>query len=139
MRSESEALTESAPYPLEPLREHRALHTSLFRLDELIGGFEASQVALLDSSNRFVFDLTSLLCVQAVSTFDEELVFVDGGNSIDPYGIANICRRKGHDKGQMLSQINVARAFTAYQLVTLINEDDLLIEGLHPLNAEHRS
>ncbi|MEE9151226.1 MAG: hypothetical protein V3U20_05245, partial [Thermoplasmata archaeon] len=92
------------------------------RLDDLIGGFTASQVALLDSSSRFVFDLTSLLCVQAIDTFREELIFVDGGNSIDPYGIANICKRRGHQKQHVLSQINVARAFTAYQLVTLIND-----------------
>lgn len=122
MRVHSEVLAESIPSPLESLREHRVLYTSLFRLDEFIQGFEASQVALLDSSSSFVFDLTSMLCIQAVKTFDEELIFVDGGNSIDPYGIGNICKRKGYDKQNVLSQINVARAFTAYQLVTLIND-----------------
>ncbi len=124
----SETLIDSVPSALEPLREHRALYTALYPLDEFIGGFEASQVTLLDSSSAFVFDLVSMLCVQAVNTFDEELIFVDGGNSIDPYGIANICKRKRYDKGHVLSQINVARAFTAYQLVTLINDrlEDML-------------
>lgn len=122
MHVHSETLTEALSTTLEPLKEHRVLYLALPRLDELIGGFEASQVALLDSSSGFVFDLASVLCVQAANTFHEELIFVDGGNSIDPYGIANICKRKGHDKQEMLSQINVARAFTAYQLVTLIND-----------------
>ena len=122
MHTHSEALTHAIPTALEPLREHKVLYTSLYPLDEFIGGFEASQVALLDSSSRFVFDLVSLLCIQGVETFDEEIIFVDGGNSIDPYGIANICKRKGNDKKHVLSQINVARAFTAYQLVTLIND-----------------
>jgi hypothetical protein len=122
MHIRSEAIAETIPSPLEPLREHRVLYTSLSRLDEFIGGFEASQVALLDSSSNFVFDLTSVLCVQGVEAFSEEIIFVDGGNSVDPYGIANICKRKGYDKRHVLSQINVARAFTAYQLVTLIND-----------------
>ncbi len=106
----------------ESLREHRVLYLAQPRLDELIGGFSASEVTLVDSGSRFVFDLTSILCVQAATTFSEEVIFVDGGNSIDPYGIANICKRKGHDKQEVLSQINCARAFTAYQLVTLIND-----------------
>lgn len=122
MHVRSETVTETVVSAEEPLREHRVLYLSLSRLDELIGGFSASQVALLDSSSGYVFDLTSILCVQAANTFSEELIFVDGGNSIDPYGIANICKRKGHDKQLVLSQINVARAFTAYQLVTLIND-----------------
>jgi hypothetical protein len=122
MHVHSETLTEALPIPLEPIREHRVVYLALSRLDELIGGFEASQVALVDSSSHFVFDMASVLCVQAANTFQEELIFVDGGNSIDPYGISNICKRRGHDKQNVLSQINVARAFTAYQLVTLIND-----------------
>lgn len=122
MQSNSETLSEFVPAPLGHLREHRVIHTTLGQLDDFTGGFEASQVTLLDSSSRFVFDLISILCVQAVKAFGEELIFVDGGNSIDPYGIANICKRRGYDKEHVLSQINVARAFTAYQLVTLINE-----------------
>jgi hypothetical protein len=127
MQGFPETLVKVTPAPLEPLREHRVLSTAILALDDFIGGFEASQVALLDSSSRFVFDLTSLLCIQAVVIFDEELIFVDGGNSIDPYGIANICKRKGCDKEHVLSQLNVARAFTAYQLVTLICEK---LEGM---------
>lgn len=123
----SETLSESASTSSEPLREHRVLYLSLPPLDEFIGGFEASQIALLDSSSGFVFDLTTMLCAQAVNAFHEELIFVDGGNSIDPYGIANICKRKGYDKQHVLSQINCARAFTAYQMVTLINDK---LEGM---------
>jgi len=118
----SEALEETVITQLEPLCEHKVLYLSLARLDEFIGGFAASQVTLLDSSGCFVFDLVSMLCVEAIKNSNEELIFVDGGNSIDPYGIANLCKRKGYDKEHVLSQINVARAFTAYQLVTLIND-----------------
>ena len=121
MEVQPEAITQPASYTTESFREHRVLSLGLLRLDEFIGGFAASEVTLVDSSSRYVFDLASLLCVSAVAAFDEEVIFVDGGNSIDPYGIANLCRRKGHHRGYVLSQINVARAFTAYQLTSLIN------------------
>lgn len=122
MEVSPEAMTRPSSYPPEPLREHRVLSLGLSRIDAFTGGFAASEVTLVDSSSRYVFDLTSLLCVSAVAAFDEEVIFIDGGNSIDPYGIANLCRRRGVARRYTLSQINVARAFTAYQLVSLIND-----------------
>jgi hypothetical protein len=122
MQVHSEVKPKATVTTLEPLSEHRMLFLSSSRLDELIGGFTASEMVLLDSSSRYVFDLTSMLCVLGVAAFNEEVIFVDGGNSIDPYGIANICKIKGLDKGHVLSQINCARAFTAYQLVAIIND-----------------
>ena len=121
--TQTESQTQVLPATLESLREHRVLLLAQPRLDELIGGFSSSEVALIDSGSGFVFDLTSVLCVQATTTFCEELIFVDGGNSIDPYGIANLCKRMGYNRQEVLSQINCARAFTAYQLVTLINDN----------------
>jgi hypothetical protein len=120
--AQTESQAQVLPVTLESLREHRILFLAQPRLDEFIGGFFSSEMALIDSANRFVFDLTSVLCVEATTAFREELIFVDGGNSIDPYGIANLCKRKGYDRQEVLSQINCARAFTAYQLVNLIND-----------------
>jgi hypothetical protein len=122
MQVHSEVRPKTEVAKLEPLKEHRVLFLTQSRLDELIGGFSASEMVLLDSSSRYVFDLSSMLCVLGVSAFNEEVIFVDGGNSIDPYGIANICKKRGYDKKHVLSQINCARAFTAYQLVTIIND-----------------
>lgn len=120
--AQTESQTQVLPVTLESLREHRILFLAQPRLDEFIRGFSSSEVTLIDSASRFVFDLTSVLCVEATTKFREELIFVDGGNSIDPYGIANLCKRKGYHREEVLSQINCARAFTAYQLVTLIND-----------------
>jgi len=110
--------------PLSPvpdrLKEHAILH-SVPWLDRITGGIGRSEVALLDSSDDFVLGLTSHICVEAVTNFDREMVFVDGGNSIDPFGIARICKSKGLDANQVLSSISMARAFTAYQLTSLIN------------------
>jgi hypothetical protein len=131
MQVHSVSKPETAITTLEPLREHRVLYLSQSLLDEFLGGFSASQLVLMDSSSRYVFDLTSTLCVSAIASFSEEVIVVDGGNSIDPYGIANICKMRGYDRAYVLSQINCARAFTAYQLVTLINDrlEDMVKES----------
>ena len=106
----------------EPLLHERVLDTSITQLDELIGGFRASKVALLDSDNSYSSTLMHLLCVRAISQFDEEVVWIDGGNVVDPYSISSLCKRLRLDKKDILSRVNISRAFTAYQLVTLIDE-----------------
>jgi hypothetical protein len=115
-QTDESQLHPEAPFELAvrpPLR-------SIPAIDTLTGGFEPGKVTLIDSSSRFVFQLASLLCVRAA--LDGPVVFVDGGNSIDPYGIARICRARRLDARLVLSRIRVARAFTAYQLSTLVNE-----------------
>ena len=106
----------------EPLLHERVLYTSITQLDDLIGGFRASKVALLDSDNSYSSTLMHLLCVRAISQFDEEVVWIDGGNMVDPYSISSLCKRLRLDKKNILSRVNISRAFTAYQLVTLIDE-----------------
>lgn len=105
-----------------PLMRERVLDISVAQLDGLIGGFRSGQVALLDSDSSYSTDLLHLLSVRAISQFDEEVVWIDGGNSINPYSISSLCKRLGLDRWEVLSMINISRAFTAYQLVTLIDE-----------------
>ena len=97
------------------------LTTSIPTLDRLLGPFEAWRITLIDSGSDYVFHLTSLLCVRAVME-GSDVVFVDGGNSIDPYGIAAIAKRVGVERLDVLPRISVARAFTCYQMATLLNE-----------------
>ncbi len=106
----------------EPLLHERVLETSIAQLDDLVGGFRAAKVALLDSDNSYSSTLLHLLCVRAISQFDEEVVWIDGGNMVDPYSISALCKRLRLDKKDILSRVNISRAFTAYQLVTLIDE-----------------
>jgi len=47
---------------------------------------------------------------------------VDGGNSIDLYTIASLSKRAGLKPEDVLSKIKVARAFTAYQLDSIISD-----------------
>src|SRR5437867_10669305 len=52
----------------------------------------------------------------------DEVVFVDGGNSIDPHGIASIARRVGLARLDVLPKVHVARAFTCHQIATILLE-----------------
>jgi hypothetical protein len=102
------------------LPSERRVRTSLPAIDSFFPGFGSSQIALIDSSDKFLFDLTHQLCVNAISNLGEEVVWVDGGNSINPYEIASLCRRFRLDMRETLDNVNIARAFTAYQMTSLI-------------------
>ena len=106
----------------EPLLRERVLGTSMASIDDLTGGFRSSKVTLIDSDDSYASTLLHLLCVRAISQFDEEVVWVDGGNEVSPYAISSLCKRLMLDKRDVLSRVNISRAFTAYQLVTLIDE-----------------
>ncbi len=51
-----------------------------------------------------------------------EAVFIDGGNTFDPYALAQFAQCEGAPSREVLSRIQVARAFTAHQLCALIEE-----------------
>ncbi len=114
-------LTEYPPL-LEPevrLETRRALTTSVPTLDRLLGSFEAGKVTLIDSGSDFVFHLTTLLCVRAVME-GGSVVFVDGGNSVDPHGMVALGKRAGLTRDEILPRVHVARAFTCNQMTELI-------------------
>jgi len=72
-------------------------------------------------------DLSERLCVQAQlpesrGGFNTSVIFIDGGNVFDPYLIADYSRRYGVGIGHVLRNIKVSRAFTSYQLTSLIME-----------------
>lgn len=96
-----------------------ALVTSVPTLDRILGPFEAGKVTLIDSGSDFVFRLTTLLCVRAVME-GEGVVFVDGGNSVDPHGMVSLGKRVGLTREEILPKVHVARAFTCHQMTTLI-------------------
>lgn len=106
----------------EPLRTERVLMSSIAPLDRVVGGFRSSTSYLIDSDSRYASDILHLACLQALVEFAEEVVWIDGGNAVKPYEISAMCKRSGLDAHEMLSMVNIARAFTAYQLVSLIDE-----------------
>jgi hypothetical protein len=117
-----EGLGAMAQEAVPAVREERRLRTSVRALDDFIGGFPSSQVTLIDSADRLVLDMVHLLCVDQVLGEGRDVVWVDGGNSVNPYALTGLCKRFRVRSGEVLESVNVSRAFTAYQLVTLIEE-----------------
>ena len=110
-----------------------SISTGLPRLDPFLGEFKAGSVCLLEGNHPFIAELLSLLSNNAVTQLGKPVVYVDGGNSIDPYLIATLAKRSGVKPAAVLSRILVARAFTAYQLDTIITDRlDAVLDQAEP-------
>ena len=128
------ALLTEYPPALEARVESRVvLTTSVPTLDRLLGAFEAGKITLIDSGSDFVFHLTTLLCVRAVME-GGSVVFVDGGNSVDPHGMVALGKRAGLTREEILPRVHVARAFTCHQMTALVL--DMLDKKLEETQAE---
>ncbi len=104
---------------LVPTLDRILVTTLVPTLDRILGPFERGKITLVDSGSNFVFHLTTLLCVRAVME-GHEVVFLDGGNSVDPHGMVALGKRVGLTREEVLPRVHVARAFTCHQMTTLI-------------------
>lgn len=94
-------------------------------VDDIFIGFQPGDFAVIYGNEAQ--SLGFLLCVRSVSPFesgglDFQAAFIDGGNSFNPYVIAGYARSFGLNPKAVLERIHVSRAFTAYQLSSLILE-----------------
>lgn len=115
-------LKTKTPIEVELLPEVKSVFSSLKPIDNFIGPFQSSEIAFMDSASKFLYDFTAMLCVQAIKQFDREVVFLDGGNSVNPFVLSNLAKRFGMDRKYVLKNVNISRPFTAYQMATLIDE-----------------
>jgi DNA repair protein RadA len=95
-------------------------------VNQLFPGFTLGDFALLYGSQS-VLSLSSLLCVRAqlplqLGGLGSRVIFIDGGNSFKLYQIARLARLHNLNPEKLLKKIHVARAFTAYQITSLILE-----------------
>ena len=102
------------------------LHLSFgFReIDDIFPGLETGSFSVL--FGHPVCNLVSfVLCVRSQlpvkkGGLSSSVLFNDGGNCFDPYAISSIARDYKLDPTSVLSRIYISRAFTAYQLASLI-------------------
>jgi Rad51 len=107
-------------------------------VDELFPGFTPGDFAVLYGS-RSVISLTSLLCIRAqlpaqLGGLGSNVVFIDGGNTFRLYKITRLAQLHHLNPRQALEHIFISRAFTAYQLTSLIL--DKLEETVQKYNAK---
>ena len=95
-------------------------------VNELFLGFAIGDFAVLYGS-KSVLSLSSLLCVRAqlptqLGGLGSNVIFIDGGNTFRLYQVARLAKLYQLDPKQALERIYISRAFTAYQMTTLILE-----------------
>jgi hypothetical protein len=100
------------------------LSLNMRNLNQLFPGFAAGDLAVLYGSHA-VSSITSLLCIRAqlppqLGGLGTNIVFIDGANTFRLYQITRLARLHQLDPKQVLDRIYISRAFTAYQMTSLI-------------------
>jgi phage gp36-like protein len=95
-------------------------------VDDIFPGLVPGDFAVLYGS-RSVVSLTSLLCVRAqlpvqLGGLASNVIFIDGGNTFRLYNIARFAQLHHLNPREALERIFISRAFTAYQLTSLVME-----------------
>ena len=92
-----------------------------------LGSFKPSTITLVEGPSRFVPDLLLSLCAHTAGLQQQDVIFVDGGNSFNPYTLRSISKALQADTKTVMTKTHVARAFTEYQM------NDLLTQQLPPV------
>ena len=103
--------------------QHSPVLTTIRRIDRFTGGFSSGNISLLSSRSEFLFNLIARVIVNTVNSTERDVIYVDGGNSLDPYLLTAACRLFRLDAEAVLRRVQVARAFTVFQLDTLITHN----------------
>jgi len=93
-------------------------------IDAMFPGFSLGSFAVLHGSSA-VLPLSLLLCVRAqlpyqLGGLESDVVFVDGGNTFRLYDVSHVAQLHELDPREVLERIFISRAFTAYQLTSLV-------------------
>jgi hypothetical protein len=95
-------------------------------------GFKPSCITVVEGSSSIVPDVLFRLCVSSVISSGRDAMFVDGGNSFNPYALSKMAKSLGEEPRKVLSRIHVARAFTEYQMDALIHGLQDAVEQWNP-------
>ena len=109
---------------LEPVPSQLQLSLNIENIDSLFPGFMFGDFAVLHGSSAVQSLLTSL-CVRAqlpyqLGGLESNVLLVDGGNSFRLYDVSALAQTCELDPKEVLDRIFVSRAFTAYQLTSLV-------------------
>jgi hypothetical protein len=93
-------------------------------LDDVFPGFAPGDFAVLHGSPT-VLPLSMLLCVRAqlppqLGGLGTNVTFVDGGNTFRLYDVSTLAQAHELDPKGVLERIFISRAFTAYQMTSIV-------------------
>lgn len=104
----------------------RVLSFGMPRIDTAFPGFQRGDFTVLfgHSPCKMLVFLLSVRCQlpRRKGGLNSTTVFIDGGNTFDPYAVSTTAQEYGLEPKSVLEKIFVSRAFTAYQLTALVCE-----------------
>ncbi len=100
------------------------LTLNMRNVSRLFPGFTAGDFAVLHGSDA-VTSLVSLLCIRAqlptqLGGLGSNVIFIDGGNTFRLYQVARLAQLHRLNPKEALNRIYISRAFTAYQITSLV-------------------
>ena len=122
----SDSVKNSSQSRLKTLQPDRipALRFGIPSLDDGIGGFKPHDLAVLYGS-RHAVKLSHMLAVRVQLPLhkyglNSSVLFVDAGCSFNPHIVSSFAQLQGLIPKDVLERIYVSRAFTVYQLLSLV-------------------
>jgi len=106
----------------EILKPDIVVLSGIRELDILFGGFKTGEITYIDGDSSIISEIPNQLCVNTYRTFEKDVIYIDGGMCADPYKIAKYARKMELDQRKVLEHVHISRAFTVYQLSTVIQD-----------------
>lgn len=109
---------------IQPTLSQPLFPLNIRSVNEIFPGFAPGDFAVLQGSQS-VLSLASLLCVNAqlpkqLGGLESSVIFIDGGNTFRLYQIVRLAQIHQLSPKNVLDNIFISRAFTAYQATSLI-------------------
>jgi hypothetical protein len=92
-----------------------------FPLDEALAGVQSSSLRKILFEGERVNEIASYVAAWMAAQ-GIEIVVLDGANRFDPYAVSSFARKIWIPPDALLKKIRIARAFTCYQMSTLMGE-----------------
>jgi Rad51 len=107
---------------IQVIRPDIIVPSGIAELDRLCGGFKAGELTLVDGNSSLIAVLPDQLCANTYRTFHSETIYIDAGMRANPYQIARYARLLELDQQEVLQNVLMSRAFTVYQLSTILQD-----------------
>jgi len=106
----------------EILKPDIVVLSGIKELDELMGGFKQGEITYIDGDSSLISKIPDQICVNTYKMFQSDTIYIDAGICADPYKIAQYARKMEINQREALERVHISRAFTVYQLATLIQD-----------------
>jgi hypothetical protein len=99
-----------------------AVKSGTKELYKIISSLKSGEVTFIDGTNRIVSNIEKQICVNHYKTYKSNIIYIDGGMSFNPYGIAKYARESEIDHRAALEHIHISRVFTLFQLTSILQD-----------------